>query len=82
MPKSRTRKKSQYTAPQEKSVARIGNPVWFVPVVISLLVIALAWIVVTYLTSFAYPIPAIGAWNLAVGFGFALVGLGMLTRWQ
>ncbi|GIG26758.1 cell division protein CrgA [Cellulomonas denverensis] len=82
MPKSRTRKKAQYTAPQQKAAPKVGNPVWFVPVVIGLLVLALAWIVVTYLTSFDYPIPAIGAWNLAVGFGFALVGLGMLTRWQ
>jgi hypothetical protein len=82
VPKSRTRKKAQYIAPQEKSVAKVGNPTWFVPVVIGLLVVALIWIVVAYLTSFAFPIPSIGAWNLAVGFGFALVGLGMLTRWQ
>ena len=82
MPKSRTRKKAHYTAPQEKSVAKIGNPSWFVPVLVALLVIGLAWIVVTYLTSFSYPVPAIGAWNLAIGFGFALVGLGMATRWR
>lgn len=82
MPKSRTRKKAQYTAPQQKAPARVGNPAWFVPTFVALLVIGLVWIVVTYLTSFGWPIPGIGAWNLAVGFAFALVALGMTTRWQ
>ncbi|GIG34809.1 cell division protein CrgA [Cellulomonas pakistanensis] len=82
MPKSRTRQKSHYTAPTERSTARVGNPTWFVPVLIGLLVAGLLWIVVTYLTNFDYPIPGIGSWNLAVGFAFALVGLGMATRWK
>ncbi|MEV7974180.1 cell division protein CrgA [Cellulomonas sp. NPDC089187] len=82
MPKSRTRKKAHYTAPQEKAVAKIGNPSWFIPVMVGLLVFGLAWIVVTYLTGFNYPIPSIGAWNLAVGFAFPLVSLGMATRWR
>lgn len=82
MPKSRTRKKAGYTAPPTKSPAKVGNPSWFVPVLVTLLVLALVWIVVTYLTSFNWPIPKIGAWNLAVGFAFGLAGLGMATRWR
>jgi hypothetical protein len=82
VPKSRTRQKSHYTAPQEKSAGPAVNPPWFLPVMIGLLVAGLLWIVVTYLTNFDLPIPGIGSWNLAVGFAFALVGLGMATRWR
>ncbi|GEL47006.1 cell division protein CrgA [Cellulomonas hominis] len=82
MPKSRTRQKSHYTAPPERSAGPAVNPPWFVPVLVGLLVLGLVWIVVTYLTSFDYPIPGIGSWNLAIGFAFALGGLGMATRWK
>jgi VIT1/CCC1 family predicted Fe2+/Mn2+ transporter len=53
-----------------------------VPVLVASLVIGLVWIVVTYLTGFDFPIPGIRGWNLAIGFGFALFGLGMATRWK
>lgn len=82
MPKSKTRQKSHYTAPPGPSGGPAVNPPWFVPVLVALLVLGLVWIVVTYLTNFGYPIPGIGSWNLAIGFGFALVGLGMATRWK
>jgi hypothetical protein len=52
---------------------------------LSLMVIGLAWIVVTYLTAqsgHTYPIPGIGQWNLAAGFGLILIGFGMTTRWR
>jgi len=82
VPKSKTRQKSHYTAPPERSDGPTVNPPWFVPVLVALLVLGLVWIVVTYLTNFGYPIPGIGSWNLAIGFGFALGGLGMATRWK
>ncbi len=82
MPKSRTRQKSHYTAPPERSGGPAVSPPWFVPVFVGLLIVGLVWIVVTYLTNFDFPIPGIGAWNLAVGFAFALVGMGMATRWK
>jgi len=82
VPKSRTRQKSHYTAPQERSAGPGVNPPWFVPVLGALLLIGLAWIVVTYLTNFDFPIPGIRSWNLAIGFAFALGGLGMATRWK
>ncbi len=82
MPKSRTRKTSHYTAPTEKAGPPAANAVWFVPVMVGLLVVGLAWIVATYLFSFDYPIPGIRSWNLVIGFGFAIAGLGMATRWR
>ncbi|HEY0188090.1 MAG TPA: cell division protein CrgA [Cellulomonas sp.] len=82
MPKSKSRQKSHYTAPPAKSTGPKINGPLFVPVLVGLLVVGLVWIVVTYLTSFSYPIPGITSWNLVIGFGFALVGLGMATRWK
>ncbi|OZB50819.1 MAG: hypothetical protein B7X40_00895 [Cellulomonas sp. 14-74-6] len=85
MPESRSRKKVAYTPPPGKAAPRKPNPPWFVPVMLSLMVIGLAWIVVTYLTAqsgHTYPIPGIGQWNLAAGFGLILIGFGMTTRWR
>jgi len=82
VPKSRTRQKSHYTAPVERSAGPAVNPPWFLPVMLTLLLLGLVWIVVTYLSNFDFPVPGIGSWNLAIGFGFALVGLGMATRWK
>jgi hypothetical protein len=44
--------------------------------------IGLVWIVIFYISSTAYPIPGIGAWNMVVGFGFVGVGFSLATRWQ
>lgn len=82
MPESRVRKKTAFTPPTTKSGARKPNGRWFVPVMLALLLIGLAWIVVCYVTQFAYPVPDVGAWNLAIGFGILLLGFGMTTRWR
>lgn len=58
------------------------NPVWFLPVMIGLMVIGLVWVLVFYLSGTNFPIPGIGAWNLAVGFAIAFVGFLMTTRWR
>jgi hypothetical protein len=42
----------------------------------------LVWIVIFYVSSTAYPIPGIGAWNMVVGFGFVAVGFTLATRWR
>ncbi|MBT1177108.1 cell division protein CrgA [Bifidobacterium callimiconis] len=58
-----------------------SNPAWFVPLFCLLLVIGLVWVVVYYMT-YDYPIPHIGAWNLAIGFGIMLVGFLMTMWWR
>ena len=60
MPESRSRKKAAYIPPPEKSAGPKPNPPWFVPVMLGLMLIGLAWIVVTYLTGSRYPVPGIG----------------------
>jgi len=60
------------------------NPVWFKPVMFGLMLIGLAWILVYYISGpgVGWPIPGIGAWNIAVGFGIMFVGFLMTTRWR
>lgn len=82
MPESRSRKKAAYIPPPEKSAGKKPNPPWFVPVMLGLMLLGLAWIVVTYLSSSRYPIPEIGQWNLAIGFVLIIAGFGMTTRWR
>ena len=82
MPESRIRRKSAYTAPTAKGGPAKPNHRLFVPTMIALLVIGLAWIVTYYITRGDYPIPGIDDWNLLIGFGILLVGFGMTTRWR
>jgi len=82
VPESRSRKKATYIAPPTGSAAKIPNPRWFVPVMVGLMLLGLAWLVVTYLSRSEYPVPGIGSWNLAIGFVFILGGFGMTTRWR
>lgn len=61
---------------------KIGNPPWFVPVMLGLMIIGLVWVVTFYVTSQRYPVPSWGNWNLGAGFAFILVGFAMTTRWK
>ena len=58
------------------------NPVWFLPVMVGFMLLGLAWVLVFYLSNGVLPIPGIGAWNLGLGFGIALIGFLMTTRWR
>lgn len=82
MPESRVRKKSFFTPPSPKGGPTKPNARWFLPLMLALLMIGLAWIVVFYVTQTQYPVPGIGNWNLAIGFGILLFGFGMTTRWR
>ena len=61
---------------------RVGNPPWFVPVMLGLMLIGLVWVVTFYITRQEYPVPSWGMWNLGVGFTLILVGFAMTTRWK
>lgn len=60
-----------------------SNPRWFVPLFCALMIIGLIWAVVYYLSpSGSWPIPNIGAWNLAIAFAIIMVGFLMTMWWR
>lgn len=88
MPKSKVRdkvaKKKKITPVVEQMAAedaKLESPSWLAPVMVANFLIGLIWIVIFYISSTAYPIPGIGAWNMLVGFGFVGIGFSLATRW-
>jgi len=83
VPESRIRRKKPYT-PEPKAAPgpSLGSSAWWAPVMVAFFVIGLVWIVTYYISQAAYPIGAIGWWNIVVGFVFIGVGFGMSTRWK
>jgi hypothetical protein len=59
-----------------------ANPAWFKPIMFGLMLLGLAWILVYYISGLGWPVPLLGAWNIAVGFGIMFVGFLMTTRWK
>lgn len=58
-------------------------PTWYKAVMFGLLIVGLVWIMVFYLAPGGqWPIPGIGGWNIIAGFGLAMVGFIMMTRWR
>lgn len=84
MPKSRIRKKDDYTPPPAKQTQtiKLTNRSWVAPVMLAFFLIGLAWIVVFYVTDTQLPIEALGNWNIVVGFGFIAAGFGVSTQWK
>ncbi|MFC4138289.1 MULTISPECIES: cell division protein CrgA [unclassified Microbacterium] len=73
--------------PEEPAVERAEgddapNAAWFKPVMVGFMLLGLVWILVYYISGQAWPIPGLGAWNLAIGLGIALIGFLMTTRWR
>ncbi len=58
------------------------NPVWFKPVMFGLMLLGLVWILAYYIIGTGWPVPQIGPWNIAVGFGIMFAGFLMTTRWR
>ncbi|MFJ7075306.1 cell division protein CrgA [Streptomyces sp. NPDC098781] len=84
MPKSRIRKKADYTPPPSKQATaiKLNSRGWVAPVMLAMFVIGLAWIVVFYVTDGSLPLDALGNWNIVVGFGFIAAGFGVSTQWK
>ena len=85
MPESKSRKKASAAnapAPAKANTAPKPNPVWYKPVMFGLMLVGLIWIIVFYISQGVYPVPAFGSGNILVGFGLAIVGFLMTTRWR
>jgi hypothetical protein len=83
--KSKVRKKAVYTPPQ-KSQKVVVSPRWLVPTMVSCWLVGLAWIATFYVTaSTDTKVPVmtgLSNWNLGIGFGLIIIGLGLATRWR
>jgi Cell division protein CrgA len=81
VPKSRTRSKAVYTPPPRAARAKV-SPRWLAPTMVGAFLVGLVWIIVFYVSSQTWPVAAIGAWNLVVGFAFLVGGLVLATKWR
>lgn len=87
MPKSKVRKKPDYTVnPANRTPVKVkagpSSPL-YVTVMLGLMLIGLAWLIVYYLAGEQIGfINSLGAYNFLIGFGFMVVGLIMTMRWR
>lgn len=83
MPKSRSRKKGDFTPPPQQTPKNAAvSARWVAPVMVAMFLIGLVWVVMYYISGGSLPIAALGAWNLVIGFAFIFVGLMVSTRWK
>ena len=88
MPISKRRKKLQpaYTPPPAPvpEAVKLGNPGWLVPLMVTMFISGLLWIVVFYLAGNSVPVMKdLGNLeNVLVGFGLISVGFALSTRWR
>lgn len=81
MPESKSRKK-QVESRTPANAEPKPNPVWYKPVMFGLMIVGLLWILVYYISEARFPIPSIDSWNILIGFGIAIAGFLMTTRWR
>jgi hypothetical protein len=88
VPVSRRRKKKSTTpvvAPVQagKRTAAPPSPPWYGGLILAMFVLGIAWLLVYYLSNGGVlGLEHLGGWNLLIGFGFVVVGLGLATRWR
>lgn len=85
MPESRKRKRPVYAPPTAAGTRRRRppSPAWFAPLMLSMFLLGIAWLVVFYITQGDMPLTGqLGNANLAIGFGFIIVGFGLSTQWR
>ena len=90
MPESRSRKTKKSEPLQPTIVGREEeeeNPVWYKAVMFGLMIIGLVYILIFYISSARYPLCVsapidLGNWNILVGFGIAMIGFAMTTKWK
>lgn len=86
-PKGRKRSTKPAKESKRGSGEELPNPVWFKPVMFGFMILGLLWILTYYVTSAQFPLGAatpinLENWNILIGFGIAMVGFMMSTRWK
>ncbi len=75
------RKQTKYQSGSSDTSVR-PNPRWFLPTMLSIIILGMLWLIVFYLSGGEFPVKVWGNWNLLAGFGIMVVGLAMSTRWR
>ena len=80
-------KKPKAPKPVNTNIEDQPNAAWFKPVMFGFMLLGLVWIITYYVTSAQYPLGAgtpinLENWNILIGFGIAMVGFMMSTRWK
>ncbi|EHI11384.1 cell division protein CrgA [Mycolicibacterium thermoresistibile] len=93
MPKSKVRKKNDFTAgPVSRTPVKVKagpSSVWFVVFFVSLMLFGLLWLLVFQLAASGRETPSVlmwmadlGPWNYAIAFAFMITGLLLTMRWR
>jgi uncharacterized membrane protein (DUF485 family) len=85
VPESKKRKKPVYAQATATTVRKKKgpSPVWLVPLMLVLFAIGLIWLVTFYITQPDMPLVGdLGNANLAIGFGFIVLGFVVATQWR
>jgi hypothetical protein len=85
VPESKKRKKAVYPSPTAPGARKKKgpSPVWLAPLMLALFGIGIAWLVVFYISEGDMPfIGDLGNANLAIGFGFIVLGFALSTQWR
>lgn len=84
MPRSRRRRKDDFTPPgQEEKRSTGASGQWVAPTMVTLLLVGLVWIVVYYIAGSEIPVMSdLGGWNLVIGMGLITGGFLTATQWK
>lgn len=88
LPMSDSRAEKRRSKPAKPQVeGEEENPTWYKIVMFGFMVLGLIWILVFYISSARYPLGSatpldLSNWNILIGFGIAMIGFSMTTRWK
>lgn len=91
MPESTSRRKpAQKKEPVRPAIVgeeQEENPTWYKITMFGLMIVGLLWILVFYISSAQYPLGSasfldLSNWNILIGFGIAMIGFVMTTKWK
>ena len=87
MSESRDSKKSSKPIKPKIVGEEDENPLWYKIAMFGFMILGLIWILVFYISSARFPLGSstpinLSNWNILIGFGIAMIGFSMTTRWK
>jgi hypothetical protein len=90
VPESRRRKPKKVTTPVDSGAAaararksKAPSPPWVGAMILAMFVIGITWLLIYYFSNGGVlGMQHLGGFNVLVGFGFLVVGLGVATQWK